>query len=256
MLAAQHAAVRGEMGRLARQEAALRRLLAEHRAAEARAAAEERELAEAVEVRRGAHDEAQARLGEARARHEEARRAAELAADQAAAGDGAAAQGLGALAGDAAAALALVQAHERRAAALAAELEAAAEALAAHRAAAVDREGKALEALLVELAGATDTKLDEAVELFGVTLGVFDRRRELRPKEPWPPPFEWPSRAGARWEAWTDAVARASWPLNPQAAFWGSNRHKPLAELARTARDCWSQGRGEPIPPPTSTKVA
>jgi hypothetical protein len=137
----------------------------------------------------------------------------------------------------------IVSAHERRAGLLSAELEAAEAALEAHDASDRERAGGELEELMQDVARHVDGQLERVCEAGLLLRGLVDRRRSLRPKEPWAPVWL----TGAPYDHVLDAAKHALGPLEASFARHGrtlSRNSKPLIRVVENLIQCWSTGRG------------
>jgi hypothetical protein len=158
------------------------------------------------------------RLGPARLSHAQAAREVEKLADAAAAGSDPAVRAL-ARASDVEETTGLVvAAHERRAGSASAELAAAEAALAAHDAADRERVGRELEELMRDVARHVDGQLERVCEAGLLVRSLVDRRRSLRPVEPWAP--EW--QALGPYDAVLARIPQIDWrSATPCANFGG-----------------------------------
>jgi hypothetical protein len=244
------------------EQAEVERVLAEQRAQRARdllrrvrdgrSASDRarRELAERVGEAEVALDAARDRLGPARLEHGKAERELERLADAAAGGSDPAVRSLARQRDVVETCAEIVSAHERRAGLLSAELEAAQSALEAHDASDREHVGGELEELLQDVARHVDGQLGRVCEASLLVRGLVERRRGLRPKEPWAPVWL----TGAPYDHVLDAVRYALGPLEAPFVKHGrtvSRNSKPLVRVVQNAVQCWATGRGSgaAVPP-------
>jgi hypothetical protein len=232
-----------ELALAERREQGARDLLRRVQAGRSEAARVRRELAERVGEAEVALDAARDRLGPARLEHGKALREVEKLADAAAAGSDPAVRSLARQRDVVETCGEIVAAHERRAGLLSRELEAATAALEAHDVSDRERVGGELEELMQAEAAHVDAQLEQVCGAALLIRGLVDRRRSLRPREPWAPVWL----TGAPYDHVLDAVRHALGPLEAAYAVHGrtiSRSSKPLVRVVENALESWRTGRG------------
>jgi hypothetical protein len=228
---------------LERREQRLRDQLDRVRSGRSAASRARAGLVEKLEVADAALQAGRDRLGPARLAYAQAQREAERLADAAAGGSDPASRALARAADVEETTGATVGAHERRVAALAAEHEATQAALAAHDAGEVERVGGELEELLADVAREVDGHLERACEGALVVHELVDRRRVMKPREPWQPTWL----VGSAHDHLRDAALAAFGRLEPSFARHGrtiSRNSHGLSSVVANLVQCWSAARG------------